>query len=115
MSEEYAICISEFEEESNSLYIGGLDFRLTCAACPEQYAVFLDGVQVAYVRLRHGCLRVDVPDCGGDTIYEHEFDDAWKGIFDSEEERFNYLYKIAKIIKKKISQELLEVFKGENI
>ena len=46
---------------------------------------------------------------------KHEFDDAWKGIFDSEEERFNYLYKIAKIIKKKISQELLEVFKGENI
>ena len=39
-------------------------------ACPEQYDVFdALGQQVAYFRLRHGSFRVDVPDCGGETIY----------------------------------------------
>lgn len=117
MSEDYAICISDFEEELNSLFIGGLEFKLTCLACPEQYDVFLDGVQVAYVRLRHGFLRVWVPDCDDDDnlIYTHEFDDGWKGTFDSDEERFDYLYEIAKIIKKKVMQDILDVFKGDDI
>ena len=42
----------------------------TCGACPEQYDVFNEGnVQVGYIRLRHGTLRVDCPDCGGETVY----------------------------------------------
>lgn len=47
------------------------DYKLseTCSACPEQYDVFLDGVRVAYFRLRHGIFTVDVPDAGGETIY----------------------------------------------
>lgn len=50
--------------------IHGYRLQLTCHACPEQYDVFDDlGQQVAYFRLRHGTFRVDVPDCGGETIY----------------------------------------------
>lgn len=63
-----------------------LRFEQTCTACPEQYDVFDDeGKQVAYVRLRWGRLRVDVPDCGHQTIFSHQFDDHWKGCFDLDE------------------------------
>lgn len=43
---------------------------LTCGGCPEQYDAVLDGKVVGYLRLRHGSFRVDVPECGGETIYE---------------------------------------------
>lgn len=47
-----------------------LTLKRTCFACPEQYDVFDErGNQVAYFRLRHGQFRVNVPDCGGDTIF----------------------------------------------
>lgn len=63
-----------------------LRFEQTCGACPEQYDVFDDeGKQVAYVRLRWGRLRVDVPDCGVETILSHQFDDPWKGCFNLDE------------------------------
>lgn len=48
--------------------INNLEFVNTCRACPEQYNVLRDGVQVGYVRLRDSELRVDVPDCGELTI-----------------------------------------------
>ena len=35
----------------------------------EQYLVYKDGEQVAYIRLRHGCLRVDAPICGAKEIF----------------------------------------------
>ncbi|MGU3286434.1 hypothetical protein [Methylobacterium mesophilicum] len=44
--------------------------KQTCWMCPEQYDAYLDGKKVGYLRLRHGQFRVDVPDCGGETIYE---------------------------------------------
>jgi hypothetical protein len=42
---------------------------LTCSACPEQYDAYSGDTQVGYLRLRHGAFRVDVPGCGGETIY----------------------------------------------
>jgi len=42
----------------------------TCSSCPEQYDAFDGDKQVGYLRLRHGCFRVDYPSCGGETIYE---------------------------------------------
>ena len=93
--------------ELDIYHINGLEFRMTCIACPEQYDVFdEEGIQVAYIRLRYGYLSVDIPDCDGETIYTHEFDDKWKGVFDNEEERFNYLYDIAKIIKESTIKHL---------
>ena len=41
----------------------------TCGACPEQYDAYIGGVQVGYLRLRHGTFRVDCPTSGGETVY----------------------------------------------
>lgn len=68
----------------------GLRIELTCAACPEQYEIFKGDKQVAYYRLRHGAFRVDIPDCGGNTIYEAE--SKGDGIFDNDE-RLVYMTK----------------------
>ena len=75
-----------------------LKFEKTCLACPEQYDVFLDGKQIAYIRLRHGNLSVNCPDVGGKEIYYHHFKDDLKGMFNNSEERKKYLG----IIKKEI-------------
>ena len=52
--------------------IAGYELSLTCFACPEQYDVFRAGERVGYLRLRHGCFRADVPECGGRMVYEAE-------------------------------------------
>lgn len=75
-------------------------------ACPEQH-VFIDtdtGEQIAYLRLRHGKFRVDVPDCGGETIYRANVGEG-AGWF-SEEEREHYLVEAAKAIAKHYGWEL---------
>lgn len=48
----------------------GLELRLSCMACPEQYDVFLKGELVGYMRLRHGLFRCDAWACGGPTVYQ---------------------------------------------
>lgn len=73
--------------------IKGLFFKKTCAACPEQYDVLKDGKQVGYVRLRHGCLRVDAPDCDDQTILYSD-DVIGDGVFE-ESEREQWLNTIA--------------------
>jgi hypothetical protein len=68
------------------------NFEMTCTGCPEQYDVFDEqGEQVAYIRLRWGTLRVDVPDCGGEDIYSKYYDEPYLGEFPSEEERTEQL------------------------
>ncbi len=79
--------------------ISGLYFELTCGACPEQYDVYRGQVQVGYVRLRHGCLSVESPDCGGKVLLEHEFDEALLGRFESGGQRFGWLSKIALVLR----------------
>ena len=85
--------------------IEGLIFYETCSACPEQYDVFNDDVQVGHVRLRWGHLRCNYPDCGGETIYEYDFNDAYQGYFDNAEDRDYHLSLIAKSIQLKIKCE----------
>ena len=67
--------------------ICGVEFVLTCEACPEQYDAFLAGTQIGYLRLRHGAFRVDYPSSGGETIFfaEPEGDGAFD---DYERERY---------------------------
>lgn len=86
-----------FWDSAETLEFDGLRFKLTCCSCPEQYDVFDQaGNQVAYVRLRFGRLRVDVPDCGGNTVYRAEWpDDRLKGGFDDDAERDYFLADIA--------------------
>lgn len=52
--------------------INGCELRLTCGACPEQYDVFKDGLQIGYLRLRDGLFRADYGGCGGPEVYEAE-------------------------------------------
>ena len=70
------------EEEVN---IKGFRLVLTCGACPEQYDVFKDGVEVGYLRLRHGCFTAEAD---GKLVYDAEPDGD--GIF-TQEEREKYL------------------------
>lgn len=59
----------------------------TCDACPEQYDAFDEyGNRVGYLRLRHGHFRVDVPDVGGQTVYEIETEGD--GEFEDDERMF---------------------------
>jgi hypothetical protein len=79
--------------------IGPFKLIETCGACPEQYDVFKGKQQVGYLRLRHGYFRVDVPNCGGETVYEaHPRGD---GMFEPDERDF-YLYKAVKAIEKRL-------------
>ena len=77
----------------------GLQIKMTCPACPEQYEVFKDEKQVAYFRLRHGEFRVDYPTCGDETIYEAE--PNGDGMFD-DNERLNYMAKAMRQVLLKI-------------
>lgn len=61
----------------------GLEIKMTCGACPEQYDVFRDGVQIAYMRLRHGYFQVQSPDSEGEYIYTSNT--IGDGIFESNE------------------------------
>lgn len=55
--------------------------------CPEQYDVYHGGVQIGYLRLRHGQFRADYPDVGGETVYRaHPKGDGW--FEDDEREHF---------------------------
>jgi len=65
--------------------IDGARIVPTCWACPEQYDVSLEDIQIGYLRLRWGHFRADYPDCGGQTVYEADFDEPFKGSFTPEE------------------------------
>lgn len=76
------LVLNPFEDESD-LSINGYRLEMTSCACPEQYNVFKDNIQVGYLRLRHGHFRADVPDCGGETVYSAFT--AGDGVFDDTE------------------------------
>ena len=79
-----------YTPDAQDIIIDGCRLILTCPACPEQYEVFDDSTraQIGYLRLRHGWFRVDVPECGGETVYEAS--PHGDGAFD-EDERLGYL------------------------
>lgn len=47
----------------------GYKLKLTSVACPEQYDVFKDNVNVGYLRLRYGCFTVECP-FNGEVVYK---------------------------------------------
>lgn len=80
-----------------------LFFLRTCQACPEQYEVYTkNGEQVGYVRLRWGSLTAYHPDYGTELIYQYDFNDGFKGCFDSEGERDKHLTNILNKLKHKL-------------
>ena len=86
-----------------------LDYNLvlTCPCCPEQYDVLdAEGKQSGYIRLRGGNFRVYYPDTGGELVFYHHFeDDAWKGMFDNEEELSFFLTEAVKAIHNRLELE----------
>lgn len=80
------------------MFVEGLTLVCTCEACPEQYDVFDGEEKVGYLRLRHGRFRADVPDCGGETVYESMT--KGDGVFD-DEEREEEIRKAVLMIKKR--------------
>ena len=86
-----------------------LDYNLvlTCQCCPEQYDVFAsDGKQSGYIRLRGGNFRVYYPDTGGELVFYHCFEgDQFKGMFDNDEEREQYLTEAVKALHNRIELE----------
>lgn len=89
--------------------IKGLQFVLTCCACPEQYNVFdKDGKNVGYVRLRHGSLICEYPDISGELIYSTLIGDGWNtGKFENREQRLFHLTEIAdKVLEASHGMEL---------
>jgi len=72
-----------------------ITFVRTCFAFPEQYDAYLNGIQVGYLRLRHGKFTVESPDCMDTLIYSAE--PKGQGIFD-EDERDQYLYEAEQAI-----------------
>ncbi len=87
------------EDEPSSVMIGDYYFELTCYACPEQYDVFIGSDKVAYVRLRHGYLSVEAPDCFDDMVFETSNIEG-DGTFYNRKERDFYLKKITKELDK---------------
>lgn len=87
-----------YKSGSGDYVISGYRLICTSAACPEQYDVFDDktGLQVGYLRLRHGHFRADLRDCGGPCVYES--DTIGDGIFE-DKERMPHLKKAVKALK----------------
>lgn len=74
-------------------------FELSCLACPEAYKLMHQGQEIGYMRLRWGILELTagtyVSKFANDRsetidIWEYDFDDKWKGAFDSEDELNQY-------------------------
>lgn len=87
------------QTETYNMNVNDLEFIMTCGACPEQYDVFYDKKQVAYIRLRWGYLTVSCPDYGGTCIYESNAGaNSWSGCFEDDIERMKHMKKIRQAI-----------------
>ncbi len=73
----------------------GYELVMTSLACPEQYDMLNEtGQTVGYFRLRGASYTVHAPECMGDLVFDHYWDDdPWKGSFDTDEERREFLQK----------------------
>ena len=81
----------------------GADLECTCWACPEQYNVFKDGIQIGYLRLRHGHFRANYPEHGGEIVYEA--DTEGDGTFDDAEREVHLTKAVAALLKRASSGE----------
>ncbi|AWY21472.1 hypothetical protein [Moraxella bovis] len=110
--------VKMFDTGQQDCIIDGLFFKLTCHAFPESYDVFYDDKKVAYVRLRHGELKVANPDNTEIWWNTHDTDCHFppdkqlknEGLFDDENERLFYLTIIAKVIHKKLNNPNWQVW-----
>lgn len=88
----------------------GYKLEQTCGACPEQYDVYLGENKVGYLRLRHGHFTAEVPDSGGELVFEDN--PRGDGCF-CHDERETYL--TAAILAIHLHYELKEALSGDEI
>lgn len=69
-----------------------IEFHETCGACPEAYDVRIGEKNIGWIKLRYGHLlaffyveRSEEHPWGEETIFHHNFDDAWKGTFGADD------------------------------
>lgn len=95
-------------ERVSERIIEGLRFVMTSPSYPEQYDVFFGDRQVGYVRLRWGFLAADVPEAGGETIFESEDEDEiGYGEFATAELRAIWLTRAAQAIRGRMTPDRL--------
>jgi hypothetical protein len=70
--------------------------------CPEQYDVFLNGQEVAYIRHRHGITEVDVPLWNRIAEFEDAVGDGWY----EDDEREEMLDKACRIIAQELKLDV---------
>lgn len=91
------------------MIINNLYFVMTCGACPEQYDVYSDESmteQVGYIRLRHGNLFAESPDCLTNVVFHHCFDDLRGSFYSDDVERMFWLKKCAENIQKALDKDV---------
>ena len=67
--------------------IDGVTLIMTCAACPEQYDVFIGPEQIGYLRLRWGRFYAAYPNHGGEIVYDIDLGNDLDGCFSPEERK----------------------------
>ena len=78
-----------FPEIPKQYEIDEIELKLTCRIWPEQYDAFKNGVQVGYLRLRHGGFSVDCPDhTGANIFYSEEMEGDGEFLDQDERDRF---------------------------
>jgi len=90
-----------------------IKLRQTCSACPEQYWAYIGARVIGYIRLRFGHLTCEYlpngnPQLTDDDVMvlEHFWDgDEYKGRFDNEEERQEWLNKCKEALLKQIENQ----------
>ena len=82
-----------------------IKFEQTCELCPEQYWAHSGAKTIGYIRLRWGHLTCDYLPNGRATlsdndirVLDHKFKDEYKGCFDTDEERKEWLEKCEKAL-----------------
>jgi len=95
-----------YENNPPDYIIQDLQFIGTCGSHPEQMDVVNSGgYYVGYLQLRGGNFRVEFP-CNSynenKVLFADRFEDNWKGCFDSEDERMEYLEIAATCINKEL-------------
>ena len=84
------------KEDKKKITKDELDMYLTCRCCPEQYDVYLGDKNIGYIRLRHGRLTCEYLlngklDDSTVLVLLKDFEDGYKGVFDTDDERSEYL------------------------
>lgn len=78
-----------FIEADYPKHLLGCRLIRTCMACPEQYDVWLDDIQIGYLRLRHGNFTVEYV-AGHKDVLVYKAHPEGDGIF-LDDERYKYL------------------------